>query len=315
MAKLFRLGAEVARPWRQASVTVGNFDGVHRGHQDLVGATVKHAKGSGHVAVVLTFDPHPAAVLTGERPLPVLTRLARRADLLGELGIDYLAVMDFSPDVAALSPWDFARDVLRERLGAVRVTVGEGFRFAVGRSGDVASLGQMGRDLGFDVEERPRVFHRGAPISSSRVREAMAEGDVVLAGELCGRPVRVEGLVVEGDGRGRTLGIPTANLATAGDDSIPGPGVYACHAWLPGSARRPAVVNTGVRPTFGGVLPRVEAHLPGFSGDLYGSVLALDFLRRIRVERRFESVEQLVARIRLDIAEAERLLEQPPLFG
>ncbi len=200
--------------------------------------------------------------------------------------------MDFSPEVAALSAWDFARDVLRERLGAVRVTVGEGFRFAAGRSGDVASLGQMGQDLGFDVEERPRVFHRGAPISSSRVREAIAEGDVVLAGELCGRPVRVEGLVVEGEGRGRTLGIPTANLATAGDDAIPGPGVYACHAWLPGSARRSAVVNTGVRPTFGGVLPRVEAHLPGFSGDLYGSVLALDFVGRIRVERRFESVEQ-----------------------
>ena len=312
---LFRLGAEKTRPWRRASVTVGNFDGVHRGHQDLVTATVRHARTSGHEAVVLTFDPHPAVVLAGQKPLPVLTRLPRRAALLGELGIDHLAIMDFSSDVAALSPWDFAREVLQERLAAARVVVGEGFRFGANRRGDVASLRLAGQRLGFDVVERAKVLHMNEAISSSRVREALAEGNVVLAGDLCGRPFRVEGEVVRGDGRGRTLGIPTANVVTSVDDAVPGPGVYACWAWAPDGIRRKAVVNTGVRPTFGGVEPKVEAHLPGYSGDLYGNILAVDFVARIRAERRFATPEELVAQIRLDVAEAERFLERPPFFG
>lgn len=314
MARNFRLGDGIPRPWQRASVTVGNFDGVHLGHQALVREVVKAARERGLAAVVLTFDPHPATVIGG-RATSVLTRLPRKAAILQALGVDFVAVLDFTTDLAGLSPGGFAGGILFERLGAAHVVVGEGFRFGTGRAGDVECLRRLGEEIGFGVGECPPVLCGGDVVSSSRVREALAGGDVLVATTLCGRPFRIEGPVVHGEGRGREIGIPTANVATAWDDALPRGGVYACRVFTPEGQGHNAVVNIGTRPTFGGTTPRLEAHLPGFVGDLYGSVLAVDFVAPIREERRFASAEDLVVQIRADILTARILLEHPPLFG
>jgi riboflavin kinase/FMN adenylyltransferase len=222
--------------------------------------------------------------------------------------------MEFTVAASALSPVDFARDVVSKSLGAVHVVVGEDFRFGARRSGDASELVRVGRALGLEVEVRPKVVWRGGAVSSSRIREAVARGEVELARALCGRPFDVEGTVVRGDGRGRQIGIPTANLATGASAAIPGSGVYAAWAIIQSGARHPAVVNTGTRPTFGGTIPRLEAHLLGFSGSLYGQSLLLQFVAHIREERRFGSAKDLVAQIGRDILESQRLLELPPPF-
>jgi riboflavin kinase/FMN adenylyltransferase len=290
------------------ALAIGNFDGVHLGHQSLVGAMVKGARAAGLPAAVLTFEPHPAKVIAPERAPRTLLTLEQRAELLGELGVDVVAVLPFDASLAAVSPDDFARDVLAERLGARVVFVGERFRFGSGRQGDAAALARLGLAHGFAVHALGVVSWDGAPVSSSRVREALAAGDVSLAARLLGRPFFVDGRVVRGDGRGRTLGTPTANLDVV-NETLPANGVYAGQA-RPAAEWWPCVVNVGQRPTFGGRATTVEAHLLGFEGDLYGQALRVSLSHRLRDERRFDSRERLVEQIGKDVAAARAILEQ-----
>ena len=302
-----RLDTLSPRGWPAVSVTVGNFDGVHRGHQALVGEAVSAAREASGTAVVLTFDPHPSRVLSPERALTSLMTVEQKAEVLAGLGADRLAVLPFTREVSEKSPEAFAREVLAHALGARQVVVGTNFRFGRGREGDVAGLTALGGSLGFAVRAVEPVWHREGPISSSRVREALARGEVAPAREMLGRPFFVDGVVTRGEGRGRGLGIPTANLDVV-NETLPRAGVYACRVGLPDGAEWSAVANLGRRPTFGGEATTLEAHLLDFEGDLYGHRLRMAFLERLRDERRFPGPDALVAQIRADIAEARRTL-------
>jgi riboflavin kinase/FMN adenylyltransferase len=291
-------------------VAVGNFDGVHRGHQALVASAVAQARQTGGVAVVLTFDPHPSRVLRPEAGVAPLTTLEQKEELLAGLGVDRLAVLAFDRRLAGLSPGAFAEQVLAGALGARHVVVGESFRFGHDRQGDAHALLSLGGRLGFTVDVVPPVVRGGRPVSSSRVREALRQGAVREAGELLGRPYFVDGRVVKGDGRGRTIGVPTANLEPD-EQVLPARGVYAAHCRVASGRGYLAVVNVGERPTFGGGRLTVEAHLLDFSGELYASRVRLELIERLRGEERFSGAEALVARIQKDIAAARVLLPPP----
>jgi riboflavin kinase/FMN adenylyltransferase len=237
--------------------------------------------------------------------------LEQKAEVLAGLGVDVLAVLAFTPALSRKTPEEFARLVLGQALGARLVVVGTSFRFGSGREGDLARLAGLGEQLGFEVLGVPALLHEGAPISSTRVREALAAGALEAVSALLGRRFFVDGAVVRGAGRGRTLGIPTANLAIV-NETLPRPGVYAC--WCrPGGqgAALPAVANLGRRPTFGGGETTVEAHILDFDGDLYGRTLRLEFQEWLREERAFTGPSALVEQIRRDVAEARRVLVAP----
>jgi riboflavin kinase/FMN adenylyltransferase len=293
--------------WPSPAVTIGNFDGVHLGHQALVAAAVERARASGGVVVVLTFDPHPARVVSPDRAPAALSTLAQKEELLAGLGVDRLAVLPFDASVAGLGPEAFAREVLGGALGARHVVVGESFRFGHRREGDARGLAVLGERLGFEVHAIAPVLAEGEPISSSRVRDALARGDVGTARALLGRPYFVDAAVVRGEGRGRAIGVPTANLGPE-NEVLPARGVYAARCLVPGRGWSGAVVNLGHRPTFGGGPTTLEAHLLDFEGDLYGSRVRLEFHGRVRGEQHFDGAEALVARIRQDVAEARALL-------
>jgi riboflavin kinase / FMN adenylyltransferase len=306
-----RLDTLAPRGWAEPAVTVGNFDGVHRGHQMLVEAAVRQARARGGTAVALTFDPHPSRVLSPDRAPATLMTLDQKAEVLAGLGIDRLAVLPFTFELSRASPADFASRVLRDAVGARVVVVGENFRFGRGREGDLALLESLGRSLGFEVLGTKPVIHEAAPISSTRIREALARGAVGPAREMLGRRFFVDGVVVRGEGRGRTIGLPTANLALV-NETLPARGVYACWCRLlpdAGAAPRPAVLNIGHRPTFGAGALSVEVHVLDFEGDLYGRSLRVEFQERLREERAFPSGEALVAQVQDDVARARRLLD------
>ncbi len=303
-------GPEAGQPV-PAAVTVGNFDGVHLGHQALVAAVVAEAQQAQAAAVVLTFDPHPSRILSPDRAPSALMTLEQKAGILRELGIDRLVVLPFSPTVAEKTAEEFARDVVQRALAARMVVVGANFRFGRHRSGDVALLEELGRRLGFRVRGLPPVLHEGAAVSSTRIREALARGEVESACAMLGRRYSVEGRVVRGEGRGRGLGFATANLLPS-NETLPRNGVYACYAAVgAGDLALPAVVNIGRKPTFGGNQTTIEAHLIGFGGDLYGQSVRLAFASRLREERRFPGPAELVTQIAADVAEARRLLVSP----
>jgi riboflavin kinase/FMN adenylyltransferase len=296
--------------WPAPAVTVGNFDGVHCGHQALIAAAVDWARAEGGTVVVLTFDPHPSRILSPLRAPAALTTPQQKEEILDGLGVGGLAVLPFTKVTAALSPDAFAQQVLAAALGARLVVVGESFRFGHRRTGDVATLQTLGETLGFSVRALPPVLQAGRPVSSSRVRQAVLRGEMPEARALLGRTFFVDGTVVRGDGRGRTIGIPTANVSPE-NEILPGRGVYAGRFRLPTGTWFPAVVNIGERPTFGGGEPTVEAHLIDFAGDLYSSRVRLEFHERLRGEQRFEGKEALVDQIRADIARARTLLAEP----
>lgn len=307
-----RLGSGSAALGVRAAVALGNFDGVHRGHQALVAAAVARARETGGAPVVLTFEPHPARVLRPEAAPEALTTLAQKEELVASLGVRRLVALEFDLRLAALEPEAFVREVLAAMLGARHVVVGESFRFGRARRGDARTLEDLGGQHGFDVQVVKPVLHGGRPISSSRVRELLRAGEVRDAAELLGRPYALDGVVVHGEGRGRTLGIPTANLETQ-DQLLPARGVYAARALVRGTDWHTAVVNVGERPTFGGSGLVVEAHLVDYRGDLYGAGLRLALLARLRGEQRFESPQALVERIHADVRAVLELL--PPSGG
>jgi riboflavin kinase/FMN adenylyltransferase len=307
-----RLDSPARFDWPSPAVTVGNFDGVHRGHQALLAAAEEEAARAKGTVVVLTFEPHPLRVIDPDRAPSTLMTFDQKAEVLASLGVEVLAVLPFTPARAAQPPDEFAREVLAGALAARAVVVGEGFRFGRGRAGDVALLRRVGAERGFVVRPVPPVLHRGAPISSSRIRDALAEGRVEVARALLGRPFFLDGLVVRGEGRGRTLGIPTANLDVV-NETLPARGVYA--AWVrrldaQPSERWPAVANLGRRPTFSGENTTVEAHVLDRQDDLYGARLRLEFALRLRDERAFAGPQALVEQIRRDIDAARPVLDE-----
>jgi riboflavin kinase / FMN adenylyltransferase len=312
---LVRLDDLRPRDWPAPAVTIGNFDGVHLGHQALVAAALRDARAGSGTCVVLTFDPHPSRVLSPDRAPSSLMTVEQKAAVLLGLGVGVVAVLPFSRELAADAPAVFARNVIAGALRARLVVVGANFRFGRHRAGDVTELERLGGGLGFSVEAIPPVLHEGAPISSSRIREALARGEVEAVIPLLGRRFSVFGRVVHGDGRGRSLGIPTANLAVE-NETLPRTGVYAgAVATEEGGPANAAVVNLGRRPTFGAGEPTLEAHLLDFQGDLYGRKVRLEFAARLRDERAFAGREPLVAQIHEDIAAARAYLRGPSADG
>ncbi len=289
---------------RGGALAVGNFDGAHRGHAALVAELRARARALGGPAVALTFDPHPLALLRPDQLQPFLTTLPDRVALLHDLGADQVVVLRTTPELLGLSAREFFRQVVLDRLAARALVEGTNFGFGHNREGDVELLGRLCREAGATLTVVPPVLVDGAPVSSSRARNALLTGDVAGAANLLGRPYRLRGVVGAGQGRGRTIGFPTANLerwATV----VPGDGVYAARALLEGGAW-PAAVNVGPNPTFGEQARKVEAHLVGFAGDLYGAPIALDFVARLRDTRKFAGPAELVEQLRLDVEQARR---------
>lgn len=290
-------------PLRRGVITVGNFDGIHVGHQEILRIVTERARGRGGEAAVYTFEPHPRKVLYPARAPKLLTTLEQKLELLEAAGVDVTIVERFDDAFARRSPEDFVREVLKARIGPEEVYVGYDFRFGHDREGSMRTLSELGPHLGFAVTIVPEVTVDGRDVNSTRIRELLAEGQVGRARELLGRPYAVIGAVVSGDRRGRTLGFPTANLAPE-NEVLPALGVYAGTLRVRGDAvaeALPAVVNVGRRPTFekaGEVV--VEAHVIDWAGDLYGKRVELAFLDQLREERRFPDVESLKRQIAAD---------------
>ncbi len=288
-------------------VTPGNHDGVHLGHRALLSAARESAERGGHAVVALTFDPHPAAVLAPDRAPPILTTIERRRELLLALGADEVVVQRFDRAFANLTPQQFVQSVLVERLRTRGVVVGPDFRFGHGRKGDVAMLRELGKADGFDVTTVEPIRIGGAVVSSTRVRAALKAGDVEQATALLGRVHDVDGRVVRGDGRGRSIGVPTANL-DCDPVLLPSDGVYAVVARVHGEQElMHGVANLGVRPTFAAGRS-VEVHLFDVDRDLYDRTLRVGFVARLRDEQKFDGIEAIVAQIQKDIEAARATL-------
>lgn len=286
--------------WGRSVVTIGVFDGVHRGHQQTIGHAVKRAADLGVRSVVLTFDPHPAEVVRPGSHPAVLTEQPIKAELVEALGVDAICVIPFTAEFSRLSSEAFVHEVLVEAMHAAVVVVGQSFRFGRRATGDGALLRSLGRTFGFGVEEADLVGDDEIVLSSTYIRSCVAAGEVTLAARALGRPHRLEGVVVRGDGRGRQLGFPTANLLSTRFAAIPADGVYA--AWLNRGGRRlPAAVSIGTNPTFSGLQRRVEAYVLDFEGDLYGERVTVEFVSRLREMRTYSRIESLIAQIHEDV--------------
>jgi riboflavin kinase/FMN adenylyltransferase len=296
--------SELGAPAAGSVVTVGSFDGVHRGHRAVITEAVARARDASRLSVVVTFEPHPAAVLSA-RPPARLTVGAERLEALAELGVDRLVVLRFDRALAALDFEAFVEEVLVRRFTMRELVIGADHGFGKGRSGDRRTLPALGARMGFGVTVvGPVPDARGEAISSTRIRAALANGDFGRAAEWLGRPYRLTGRVVPGAGRGQTIGVPTLNLEPLNPEkALPPDGVYAARVeWAGGVAG--AMVNQGPRPTVGDMQRSLEAHLFGFDGTLYGRTVRIEWVARLRDVRRFESLDALRRQLELDKAEA-----------
>lgn len=294
-------------PENGSAVAIGVFDGMHLGHRRVL-----ESLGNANpdlIKVAMTFSAHPASLLSPAGAPPRLSTLKRRFDLFEDAGIDRVAVLGFDEEMRVMTPDDFVRRFLVEGLNARFVVVGVGFRFGRGAAGTTETLEELGRRYGFQVEVVDIACDDGTEIRSTAIREALHDGDVVRAAAMLGRPYDLEGIVVPGDGRGREIGIPTANMSFPAVLTIPRRGVYTVNAVIDGVSHG-AVANLGTRPTFGGNDEVLEVHVLEFDRDLYGKHLSIEFIERIRDERRFESVDDLLIQIRADIASAFETLAE-----
>jgi riboflavin kinase/FMN adenylyltransferase len=288
-------------------LTIGVFDGVHRGHRELISRAVELAAKRDLPSVVMTFDPHPSEVVRpGSHPAQ-LTTLQRRAELVEELGVDVFCVLPFTPELSRMPADVFVHELLVEQLHVAAVVVGENFTFGRGAAGDVTLLRTLGNRFGFTAEGESLVTEDHLVYSSTYIRACIDAGDVVAAEHALGRPHRLEGIVVRGDGRGRDLGFPTANLSTPKFAAVPADGVYACR-FVQGGQVRDAAVSVGTNPTFSGRERRVEAFVLDVNEDFYGQRVALDFVARLRGQLKFDSSDDLVVQMRQDVEQARRLL-------
>jgi len=288
-------------------VTIGVFDGVHRGHQQLIGRMTQSAHSTQDLAVVINFDPHPAIAL-GYTPPPLLTTVKARAELLDALGVDVLVVLPFTQALAHTSATDFVESLIHH-LHLAELWGGPDLALGYRREGDVPFLRRLGAERGFGVRIVEPLVWEGEVVSSSRVRTALRTGDIRQATGCLGRPYRLAGVVIHGDRRGHRIGIPTANISPPPERVIPAGGIYACLAHTQHQGTHPAVVNVGTRPTFVRDGLVIEAHLLDFDADLYNQMLVLDFVARLRDERAFPGPGALVEQIRNDIARARLILD------
>ncbi|GAA4898337.1 bifunctional riboflavin kinase/FAD synthetase [Streptomyces coeruleoprunus] len=304
---------DIPQDWGRSVVTIGSYDGVHRGHQLIIGRAVERARELGLPAVVVTFDPHPSEVVRPGSHPPLLAPHHRRAELMAELGVDAVLILPFTKEFSQLSPADFIVKVLVDKLHARAVIEGPNFRFGHRAAGDVAYLAELGATYDYEVEVVDLYVTGeagdGRPFSSTLARELVAGGDVAGAAEILGRPHRVEGVVVRGAQRGRELGYPTANVETLPHTAIPADGVYA--GWLTADGERmPAAISVGTNPQFDGTERTVEAYAIDRVGlDLYGMHVAVDFLAYVRGQQKFASIEALLEAIADDVKQCRELTE------
>jgi riboflavin kinase / FMN adenylyltransferase len=297
-------------------ITVGMYDGVHRGHQVLIGAAVSRAQAMRRPCLLLTFDPHPAEVVRPGSHPAILTSLDRKAELVAELGVDAMCVLPFTPEFMRLSPETFTHTVLVEQLHAAQVVVGENFTYGHKAAGNVQTLTVEGRRFGFAVEGIPlaAVDDDAVTISSTYIRACVAAGDMASAGRALGRPHRVDGVVVRGDRRGRDMGYPTANVESPAFTAIPADGVYAGHLVTrdprSGASRErfPAAISVGSNPTFQGSRRSVEAFVLDYDGDLYGEHVGVEFVERLRPMIAFPDVEALLEAMAKDVSDTRQIL-------
>lgn len=294
---------------QNAWLTIGVFDGVHRGHQQIIKKLITAAHEASAPAVVVTFWPHPATVLAGG-DVKCLTTSDERAELLSALGVDVVITQEFDQALADTSAMDFVSR-LKGRLDFHHLLIGYDFALGKGREGNAGRLTKIGQKLGYSLEVIPAVSDESGVISSTEIRKLVATGDVAEAAKLLGHAYSLHGSVVRGDGRGRSLGFPTANIDHAAEKILPSNGIYACRAQV-GGLRYAAAVNVGFRPQFHTEAhkPLVEAHILDFDRDIYGEDVRLDFAARLRDELKFDSVEELVEQIRRDVARTRELLSQ-----
>jgi riboflavin kinase/FMN adenylyltransferase len=302
--------------WGHCVVTIGVFDGVHRGHADIIGKAVALARERGVPSVLMTFVPHPSEVVRPGTHPPVLTTIVRRAELVEELGVDVFCALPFTLDFSRMPPDEFVHEALVARLHASGVVVGANFRFGHKAAGDVALLQQLGSRWGFTAHGITLLTDDGTTLSATYVRSCVQAGDMRAAAAALGRPHRIDGVVERGDQRGRKLGYPTANVRTDEWAAVPADGVYAGRVFrldewgrtLPGGPLADAAISVGTNPTFEVRQRRVEAYLLDFDGDLYGAALGVEFVERLRGQERYESAERLVDQMNRDVEQVSTLL-------
>jgi riboflavin kinase/FMN adenylyltransferase len=307
--QLAREELERAAPDGPCAVTVGKFDGVHRGHRHLVGTLNESARSRRLASAVVTLHPHPITVLRPGTPVTYLCSLEERVALLRDLGVGGVAVLSFTSELAQLSYRDFIA-LLSDALDLRLLVVGPDFAVGRDRQGNVDALRALGDERGFDVEIVTMLQADSAKVGSGAIRDALSDGDMPLVAELLGRPFALRGPVVRGAERGRTIGFPTANIAVAPDLALPSFGVYVTRAYV-GETTYQAVTNIGQRPTFDETRPTIEAHLLDFSGDVYEREMRIELLERLRPEQRFSGADELVAQITRDVEATASYFQRP----
>ncbi len=299
---------DLPKAFHYSVVTIGNFDGVHLGHQALFKETVKRARNARGEAIAVTFNPHPLQVLRPDQPIKLICTFEQKVKLIESFGIDYLLVLDFTLELASLEAEEFVEDVLVKGLNVKELVVGYDYRFGRKRRGDTELLKILGKRFGFEVVVIPPQKINGLTVSSSLVRELVAEGDVATVAKLLGRPYQICGTVIPGHGRGqRLLGFPTANLKLSREKLTPKRGVYATEVFI-GNKKLFGVMNIGFNPTFGDGYLSAEVHIFDFEGDLYGHRICINLIERLRDEKKFASAEELAIQIKKDCEIAKSIL-------
>lgn len=292
-------------------VTLGNFDGLHKGHQSVIENLLKRRDAvAGGTCILCTFDPHPFTILPDKQAPGLLLEFDRKVEILSNMGVDIVVCVDFTEEFSSIGPEEFVRDILVDKIGVREIFVGSGFAFGKGGRGGIKDLKSLGRSYGFNVFPVEKCRHKGRVISSSLVRKQLSCGAVHEVTDLLGRHYSISGLVIKGEGRGRGLGFPTANLSQP-VTMLPGDGIYAIRAKIEKKLYN-SVLYIGTQPTFVSEEDKhfVEVHIPGVDIDLYGSTVEVTFVRRLRGDRKFNSREELIQQVKRDIQESEEILSQ-----
>ena len=296
------------RDGRPAVVTVGTFDGVHRGHREVLEEIGRRAERVGGRSILVTFHPHPLRIVRPEHAPPLLTTVTEKRDILAQSGLEYVVFVPFTRTLQRYSARRFVEEILVRRVGMRELVIGYDHGFGRDREGSVGTLRQIGEEMGFDVDVVEAVEVDGEPISSSRIRRLLGDGGVAAANRLLGRPYSLDGVVVRGERKGRELGFPTANIQVADPEKmLPREGIYAVHGWVRGE-RLPGLLHLGPRPTFAGFAPSVELWLMDWSGDIYGDRVRVEFVERIRDILPFTSADALVQAMHADARRGREIL-------
>lgn len=301
---------KIKTKFAKSIVTIGNFDGLHLGHQALIKMIINRAKETGSVSLVVTFRPHPLKILAPEKCPPLISIYEEKIRLFEKLGIDVLVKIPFTMDFSSMTPRVFVKDILCDLLGAKEIFVGYNYRFGKGREGDIQRLKEFGEEFGFRVVQVEQVSLNEEVISSTKIRHLIKDGDVEHAARLLGRHYAITGVVVKGDGRGKSLGFPTANIASK-HEIIPADGVYAVKLFARDKFYD-GVANIGLRPTFKKKNSVIEVHIFDFNEDLYGEEISVYFIQKIREEKKFRDVNALTRQIKSDIETAKNMLAAHP---